>query len=148
MTTVMEACSSVIRGTIIAPPGKKLVVSDLSNIEGRDLVWLSQEEWKLQAFREFDTVLTARGDWLTGDEYRALCSARERPVLELNEKGEPVRKGHDLYKMAYAKSFGLEPGDVTKFGRSIGKVMELACGFQGSLGAFITFFSLKLIANL
>jgi DNA polymerase len=51
---VMELASSTIRSCIIAPPGKKLVVADLSNIEGRDQAWLANEEWKLQAFREFD----------------------------------------------------------------------------------------------
>lgn len=51
---VMELISSALRGCIVAPEGKKLVVSDLSNIEGRALVWLSGEEWKLQAFRDYD----------------------------------------------------------------------------------------------
>ncbi|AXY33948.1 DNA polymerase I [Yersinia pseudotuberculosis] len=65
---VMELISSALRGCIVAPEGKKLVVSDLSNIEGRALVWLSGEEWKLQAFRDYDAG--------TGHELYMLAYAR------------------------------------------------------------------------
>ena len=51
---VMELVSSCIRSCIVAPDGKKLVIADLANIEGRVQAWLANEEWKLKAFRDFD----------------------------------------------------------------------------------------------
>lgn len=112
----MEVMGSLVRGCIIAPPGRKLVVADLANIEGRVLAWLAGEEWKLQAFRDYDTI------------------------IGLDAQGEPLRLGEDLYKLAYAKAFGVRVEDVDDDGdRQKGKVMELALGFGGGVGAFLTF---------
>jgi DNA polymerase len=119
---VMLLTSSTIRGCLVAPEGKKLVVADLSNIEGRYLAWLAGEQWKLDAFRAYDTYLLDENGHLISDG-----------------KGGFQREGHDLYNLAYAKSFRIDPGAVNKAQRQIGKVQELALGYEGGVGAFMAF---------
>lgn len=106
MGACMQDCSDAIRGCIIAAEGKKLVVADLSNIEGRGLVYLSGETWKLEAFAEIDRLGKAT---------------------------------FDMYVRAYARSFNVDPATVTKAMRQIGKVQELGLGYEGGVGAFLTF---------
>lgn len=118
--SVMEVASNALRGVIVAPPGKKLVASDLSNIEGRVIAWLAGEEWKLQAFRDYDTFIL--------DEFGRKIS---------DGKGDFLRKGPDLYRLAYARAFRIDPVDVKSDQRQIGKVMELSMGYEGGVGAFV-----------
>lgn len=51
---VMAVTASAVRGALVAPKGRKLVVADLANIEGRDAAWLAGEAWKLRAFKAYD----------------------------------------------------------------------------------------------
>ena len=97
----LGALSDCVRGIIAAPPGHKLVVADLSNIEGRMLAWIAGEQWKLDAFLAYDE-----------------------------------KRGPDLYRLTYARSFGIRVEAVTDEQRQVGKVEELALGYQGSIGAF------------
>lgn len=107
---VMRAAANIMRGMIIAGDGRKIISSDLKNIEGRIAAWLAGEDWKLQAFADYDDGT-----------------------------------GPDLYAMAYAKSFGVTPAAVMQNyeaggdWRQVGKVQELALGYEGGVGAFLAF---------
>lgn len=101
---VIGLTANAVRGCIVAPPGRKLVIADLSNIEGRGLAFLAGERWKLKAFADFD-----------------------------------AGTGEDLYKVAYGRSFNIDPKEATGQKRQIGKVMELGLGYEGGVAAFLTF---------
>jgi DNA polymerase len=47
--------------------------------------------------------------------------------------------GEDLYKVAYGRSFNIDPKEATGQKRQIGKVMELGLGYEGGVAAFLTF---------
>lgn len=49
-----RAAAVCLRGAIIAPEDRKLVIGDLAQIEGRMIAWLAGEDWKLKAFADFD----------------------------------------------------------------------------------------------
>lgn len=51
---VMGLASSALRGIFVAGEGRKLVVADLANIEGRFMAWLAGETWKIEAFKAYD----------------------------------------------------------------------------------------------
>lgn len=99
----LSVVSSCLRSFFVAPPGKRLISGDFSNVEGRGQAWFAGEQWKLEAFRKAD-----------------------------------VKQGPGIYELTYAKSFGVPVESVKNPSeeRQVGKVMELAFGYQGGVGSF------------
>lgn len=52
-----EVLGNCVRGLIIAPPGKKLIVNDYSSIEGRGLAYLAREDFVVEFYRSVDAGL-------------------------------------------------------------------------------------------
>ena len=51
---ILGLASSALRGLIVSERGRKLVISDLANIEGRFMAWIAGETWKIEAFAAYD----------------------------------------------------------------------------------------------
>lgn len=113
---LMRYGAAALRGLVISEEGKKLEVADLSNIEGRMLAWVANEQWKLKAFREYDTI------------------------VGYDEKGKEKRLGPDLYNITAVSIIGGDPWNVAKVDRNVfGKVPDLASGYQGGVAGYQTF---------
>lgn len=81
-------------------------------------------------------LIAAPGKILRWGDFNAV-EARVTAWLANEEAALKVfREGGDPYVAAYAKAFGVPPESVTKEQRGIGKVMVLAFGFGGGVGAF------------
>lgn len=65
--------------------------------------------------------------WLGNETWRLQAYAAQ-------DRGE----GHDMYKLSYAKAFGVDVEKVDDAGRQTGKVQELALQFGGAKGAYET----------
>ena len=101
----LSMVSKCLRSFFVAPPGKKIVHGDWSNVEGRGQAWFAGEQWKLDAFRAADE-----------------------------------KRGPGLYELAYSRMFNVPVESVNNPSeeRQIGKVSELAFGYQGGVGSFHT----------
>lgn len=111
-----------------------------------DLVGLGIGEplfWASKALRSM--IVAPAGARLMGGDFSNIEGrvnawlARELWKLEAFREYD-AGTGPDLYKVAYAKSFGVtDYATITKTLRQLGKVQELSLGYQGGVGAVLKF---------
>ena len=95
-----------LRGTLQAPQGYIFSVADFSSIEAVVLAWIAEETWKIEAFDQINQGIKYKG---ADDIYCATASMIfDKPIAKKENPKE----------------------------RQIGKICELAFGYQGGLGAW------------
>lgn len=105
----LATISGCLRGLFIAAPGHDLICSDYSAIEAVVLAALAGEEWRNEVFRTHGKIYEMSASKISG----VLFEEFEKYYVE-NKQHHPLRK-------------------------KIGKVAELASGYQGWIGAWKQF---------
>ena len=102
--------SACLRGLFIADEGKEFICSDYSAIEAVALAMVAGEQWRIDLFREQGDIYEASASRITG--------------VPLSEFDEYRRKN---------------AGSKHPLRKKIGKIAELASGYQGWIGAWKQF---------
>lgn len=85
------------------------------------------------------TITATPGNRLVVSDFSQIESRVLAWLAGAVDKLEAFKNKLDIYKVNAAAAFKIEYDAVDKEQRQIGKVIELACGYQGALGAFKEF---------
>lgn len=122
----LEAVNSCLRSLFIASPGKKLISSDYSAIEGVVTAAIADEAWALEVFRTHGLIYEATASTITGIPF-------EKFVQHRTDSGGIVMHDH---KGNITHIIG---GKHHPMRNKQGKYGALASGFGGWIGAWKAF---------
>lgn len=105
----VEPLVKTLRSALCAAPGHDLIASDYSAIEARVLAVIAGEQWRIDVFKDHGKIYEMSASKITGIPFEEF----ERHKAETGSH-HPMRK-------------------------KVGKVSELASGYQGSVGAWKAF---------
>lgn len=92
---IPEVLASLIRSCLIASPGCRLIVADLSAIEARVTAWIAQCEWRLEVFRTHGKIYEASAAMAFGIPLSDILDYRKR-----TGKHHPIRKKSKVMELA------------------------------------------------
>ncbi len=122
----MAAVSGCLRALFIASEGCDLICSDYSAIEAVVLAMIAGEQWRIDVFRTHGKIYEASAAAITGT-----------PFAEFMRHA-----GYTDAEMAFPDWYTRKPaakGSHHPLRKTIGKVAELASGYQGWVGSWIAF---------
>jgi DNA polymerase len=122
----MAAVSGCLRGLFVAAPGHDLICSDYSAIEAVVLAELAGEAWRQEVFRTHGKIYEMSAAKISGVPFEEFMRHAGYVDEELSAP--------DWYKRKPSA-----PGKHHPLRKTVGKVAELASGFQGWIGAWLAF---------
>lgn len=123
----MAAVSGCLRGLFVASPGHDLICSDYSAIEAVVLAMIAGEQWRIDLFRTHGKIYEMSAAKISGVPFEEFMRAAGYTDAELTAP--------DWYKRKPAAPTGKHH----PLRKTIGKVAELASGYQGWIGAWKAF---------
>lgn len=122
----MAAVSGCLRGLFVAADGHDLICSDYSSIEAVVLAMVSGEQWRIDVFRTHGKIYEAGAAMITGIPFDEFMRHAGYTDAEL--------AAPDWYTRKPATAGSHHPQR-----KKIGKVSELASGYQGWIGSWKAF---------
>lgn len=120
----ISVVSGCLRGLFTAAADKDFICSDFSAIEAVVLAFLAGEEWRMEVFRTHGKIYEMGAAMITGTPFEEFMKVAGYP---------------DITKPKWWEEDPLPGGKHHALRKTIGKVSELASGYQGWIGAWKNF---------